>query len=128
MDNIDKGIIQLRSPLDVATTADKLESLLAAKHIKLFARIDQAAEAATAGLHLRPTILMIFGDPKAGTPLMDATPSLAIDLPLKALIWEAAPGEVYLSYNSPEYLQQRHGLAAPPLAAISALFAAVVQV
>lgn len=127
MDNIETGIIQLRSPRDVAATADKLESLLAAKHIKLFARIDQAAEAAATGLHLRPTILMIFGDPKAGTPLMDATPSLAIDLPLKALIWEAAPGEVYLSYNSPEYLQQRHGLAAPLLPGIAALFTAAVK-
>src|SRR5580704_4448877 len=108
------GIIDLACDHSVVETVDRLESLLKAKGIKVFARIDQAAEAKSAGLTMRPMVLLIFGDPKTGTPLMILHPSLAIDLPLKALVWEAADGKVWLSYNSPEFLQQRHSLGAPP--------------
>ncbi|MEP6673236.1 MAG: DUF302 domain-containing protein [Chthoniobacter sp.] len=121
------GIIDLPCQQSVAATADRLESLLRAKGLKIFARIDQAAEAAAAGLAMRPTVLVIFGDPKAGTPLMNAHPSIAIDLPLKALIWESAEGQVWLSYNSPEFLQQRHGLDTPPFAALGGLLQAATQ-
>jgi uncharacterized protein (DUF302 family) len=115
------GIIDLASNHSVAETADRLETLLKAKGIKVFVRIDQAAEARAAGLTMRPTVLVIFGDPKAGTPLMNWYPSLAMDLPLKALVWESADGKVWLSYNSPEFLQQRHGLDAPPFGALGNL-------
>ena len=121
------GIIDLACKQTVAETVDRLETLLHAKGITIFARINQAAEAETAGLIMRPTVLMIFGDPKAGTPLMNQHPSLAMDLPLKALVWESAEGRVWLSYNSPEFLQQRHGLDAPPFGAIGSLLQTVAQ-
>src|SRR5476651_128867 len=105
------GIINFSSPWPFSETLERIEAALAAKKIKLFARIDQSAEAAAVGLTLRPTTLLIFGDPGKGTPLMDAHPTLALDLPLKALIWEAGPSEVYLSLTSPEFLQKRHGLS-----------------
>ena len=79
------------------------------KGVAIFALIDHSGEAEKAGLKMRPTQLLIFGNPKGGTPLMLAAPSTAIDLPLKALVWEDADGKVWLSYNSPDYLQQRHG-------------------
>ncbi|MGA2870984.1 MAG: DUF302 domain-containing protein [Verrucomicrobiota bacterium] len=121
------GIIDLACKRTVAETVDRLETLLHAKGITIFARINQAAEAETAGLIMRPTVLMIFGDPKAGTPLMNQHPSLAMDLPLKALVWESAEGKVWLSYNSPEFLQQRHGLDAPPFGAIGSLLQTAAQ-
>jgi uncharacterized protein (DUF302 family) len=108
------GIVDLACNHSVVETADRLESVLRAKGIKVFTRIDQAAEAKVVGLTMRPTVLLIFGDPAAGTPLMKRYPSLAMDLPLKALVWEAADGKVWLSYNSPEFLQQRHGLDSQP--------------
>ncbi len=76
----------------------------------MFAVVDHSGEAENAGMHMRPTKLLIFGNPKAGTPLMLASPSVAIDLPLKILVWEDADGKVWISYNSPAYLQARHGL------------------
>jgi uncharacterized protein (DUF302 family) len=82
--------------------------VLRARNLTVFARIDHSGEAEKAGLTMRPTQLIIFGNPKAGTPPMVAAPTLAIDLPLKALIWEDAEGRVWLSYNSPEFLQRRH--------------------
>ena len=112
------GNIDLVCQHPVAGTASRLESLLKAKGLKIFARIDQAAEAQAAGLTMRPMVLLIFGDPKAGTPLMNRYPSMAIDLPLKALVWESADGKVWLSYNSPEFLQRRHGLDTRPFEAI----------
>jgi len=121
------GIIDLPSHHPVAETIDRLESLLKTKGIKIFSRIDQAAEACSAGLTMKPTVLLIFGDPKAGTPLMNKHPSIAIDLPLKALAWEAADGRVWLSYNSPVFLQQRHGLEEPPFGALSKLFEIAVE-
>ena len=116
------GILDLASRCSVVETADRLEALLKAKGMKVFSRIDQAAEAKAAGLTMRAMVLLIFGDPKAGTPLMKRYASLAMDLPLKALIWEAADGKVWLSYNSPEFLQQRHGLEARPFEALGDLF------
>ncbi len=116
-----RGIVDLACNRSVVETADRLESLLKAKGIQVFARIDQAAEARAAGLTMRPMVLLIFGDPKAGTPLMNRYPSLAMDLPLRALVWESAEGKVWLSYNSPEFLRQRHGLESRPFEAISHL-------
>ncbi|HXP62640.1 MAG TPA: DUF302 domain-containing protein [Dongiaceae bacterium] len=121
------GIIDLVCSRSVVETDARLESLLKAKGIKVFSRIDQAAEAKAVGLTMRPTLLLIFGDPKAGTPLMNRYPSLAMDLPLKALIWEAADGRVWLSYNSPEFLQQRHGLEVRPFQAIGSLLQTAAQ-
>ncbi len=106
----DNGMVHLRSPHSVPETLRRLESLLQAKGVNIFARVDHSGEAEKAGLKMRPTQLLIFGSPKAGTPLMVASPTLAIDLPLKALAWEDADGKVWLSYNSPEYLQQRHNI------------------
>src|SRR5215469_10450852 len=117
-----EGAINLPSKFSVAATADRLESLLKAKGIKIFARIDQAAEARTAGLSMAETILIIFGDPKTGTPLMVKYPSLALDLPLKALIWQsAADGKVWLTYNTPDYLKARHHLDSAPFGALGTL-------
>jgi uncharacterized protein (DUF302 family) len=121
-----EGVIDLPSPYPVAETADRLQSLLLAKGMKIFARIDQAAEAASVGMTLRPTILLLFGNPKGGTPLMEQFPSLAIDLPLKALIWESSD-KVYVSFVSPEYLQRRHHLPMTPFAQIPELFAAALK-
>ena len=116
-----KGLIDLPCPYPVNEAVGRLELLLQSKGIKIFARIDQQAEAAQVGLEMRPTELLIFGDPRAGTPLMNAHPSLAVDLPLKALVWEAADGQVWLSYNSPEYLAERHQLEKAPFKAVDAL-------
>ena len=90
----------------------RLEALLTERAITIFAHIDHSAEAAKVGLTMRPTKLLIFGSPKGGTPLMQAAPSVAIDLPLKALFWQDADGKVWLTYNDPSYLQQRHNFPA----------------
>lgn len=104
------GIVNKLSKHSVEQTVAALTTILKAKGVAVFALIDHSAEAEKVGLKMRPTKLLIFGDPKAGTPLMLASPSTAIDLPLKILIWEDAQGKVWLSYNSPEYLRERHGL------------------
>jgi uncharacterized protein (DUF302 family) len=106
----DNGMVHLSSPYTVPRTIERLESLLQKQGLKVFGRIDHSGEAEKAGLEMRPTQLIIFGSPKAGTPLMIAAPTLAIDLPLKALIWEDNAGKVWLSYNSAEYLKQRHSI------------------
>jgi uncharacterized protein (DUF302 family) len=116
------GIINVACGDSVKEVADRLESLLSSKGMKIFLRLDQAAEAGNAGLSMRPMVLLVFGDPKAGTPLMIRYPSLAMDLPLKALVWESAEGKVWISYNSPEFLQQRHGMEQPPFGALGQLF------
>lgn len=117
-----EGSIDFPSNFSVSETADRLESLLKSKGIKIFARIDQAAEARAAGLSMPETVLLIFGDPKSGTPLMVKYPSLALDLPLKALIWQsAADGKVWLTYNTPEFLKARHHLDFAPFGPIAAL-------
>jgi len=107
-----KGIIDKPSNHSVDQTVDRLKNILQAKGVALFALVDHSGEAEKVGMKMRPTKLLIFGNPKAGTPLMLAAPSIAIDLPLKILIWEDAQGKVWVSYNSPAYLQERHGL--PP--------------
>jgi uncharacterized protein (DUF302 family) len=104
------GLVAKPSKYSVAETMDRLEKVVKAKGITVFARIDHAGEADKAGLKLRPTQLLIVGNPKAGTPVMAAAQSAAIDLPLKALAWEDASGKVWLGYNSAEYLKQRHGI------------------
>ena len=118
---MDNGIVSKASPYPVAETLDRLENALRGKGIKIFTRIDQQAEARGVGLTLRPTQLLIFGDPRGGTPLMDAHPSLALDLPLKALAWEAEGGQVWLSYNSPAYLKDRHALPQEPFSMVTVL-------
>jgi len=107
-----KGIIDKRSNHTVEQTVEKLKSILQAKGVTLFALVDHSGEAEKVGMKMPPTKLLIFGSPKAGTPLMLAAPSIAIDLPLKILVWEDAGGKVWVSYNSPEYLRERHGLPA----------------
>ena len=106
---MDNGIIDVASHYSVPETLARLQSILQEKGITVFALIDHSGEAEKAGLKMRPTQLLIFGSPKGGTPLMVAAPRLAIDLPLKALVWQDEQGKVWLSYNSPEYLQRRHG-------------------
>jgi uncharacterized protein (DUF302 family) len=104
------GIINKPSNNSVDETVERLKGILAAKGVTLFALIDHDGEAEKVGMKMPPTKLLIFGSPRAGTPLMLAAPSIAIDLPLKILIWEDSGGKVWLSYNSPVYLQERHGL------------------
>ena len=106
------GVIDVSSRYSVPETLARLQSILKEKGITVFALIDQSGEAEKVGLKMRPTQLLIFGSPKGGTPLMVAAPRVAIDLPLKALAWEDEQGKVWLSYNSPEYLQERHGFPA----------------
>src|SRR5579859_6593722 len=106
------GIVNLVSHHSVDETVEKLKGILQAKGVMLFALVDHSGEAEKAGLKMPPTKLLIFGNPKAGTPLMLASPSVAIDLPLKILVWQDPQGKTWLSYNSPDYLKDRHNL--PP--------------
>jgi uncharacterized protein (DUF302 family) len=106
------GIISNLSAHTVDQTVEKLKAMLQAKGVTLFAVIDHSGEAEKVGLKMPPTKVLIFGNPKGGTPLMLAAPSIAIDLPLKILVAEGADGKVSISYNAPEYLQQRHNLPA----------------
>jgi len=105
-----QGLVTKPSKYSVAETLERMENVLAGKGIKLFARIDHSGEAEKAGLRMLPAEVLIFGNPKAGTPLMVAEPTAAIDLPLKVLVWQDQEGRVWLSYNSPDYLKQRFGL------------------
>ena len=104
------GIIDKPSNHSVEQTVERLKNILQSKGVQLFAVIDHSGEAEKVGLKMPPTKLLIFGSPKAGTPLMLAAPSTAIDLPLKILIWQDTQGKAWLSYNSPAYLQERHNL------------------
>lgn len=106
----DAGLISVKSAHDVNATADKLEAVLKEKGMNVFGRVNHAAGAAKAGHELSPTELVIFGNPKVGTPLMKCARTVAIDLPQKALIWEDSEGQVWFTYNDPSYLNQRHGL------------------
>jgi uncharacterized protein (DUF302 family) len=116
---ISKGIVDKLSRHSVDETVAKLKSILEAKAVRLFALVDHSGEAEKVGMKMRPTKLLIFGSPKAGTPLMLSAPSIAIDLPLKILVWEDAQGKVWVSYNDPEYLRERHGLPVNLLANIA---------
>jgi len=125
--NPEKGIVTIPSHQSVDQTVQKLEGILQAKGVKLFALIDHSGEAEKAGMQMRPTKLLIFGNPKAGTPLMIASPSIAIDLPLKILIWEDAAGKVWISYNAPAYLQARHNLPQELVANIAVVEALAIK-
>ncbi|MBZ5666533.1 MAG: DUF302 domain-containing protein [Acidobacteriia bacterium] len=114
-------MIDVSSRHSVPETLARLQSILKEKGVMVFTLIDHSGEAEKAGLTMRPTQLLIFGSPKGGTLLMVAAPRLAIDLPLKALAWQDEQGKVWLSYNSPEYLQQRHGFPAELLKNIAGI-------
>jgi uncharacterized protein (DUF302 family) len=109
---MNNGIVGKPTNHSVDETVEKLKGILQSKGVALFATIDHSGEAAKVGMKMPPTKLLIFGSPKAGTPLMLASPSVAIDLPLKILIWEDAQGKTWVSYNSTAYLQERHRI--PP--------------
>ncbi len=106
----DNGIVDIPSNHSVEETIERLQSILREKRVTLFALVDHSGEAEKIGMKMRPTKLLIFGNPKGGTPLMLAAPSSAIDLPLKILVWEDANQKVWISYNSLAYLKERHGL------------------
>jgi uncharacterized protein (DUF302 family) len=123
-----EGIVTARAAHSVDETVERLKELLRQKEIPLVALVDHSGAAAEVGLALAPTKLLIFGNPKAGTPLMQATRSTAIDLPLKILVWEDDSGQTWVSFNSPDYLQKRHGFPpalTPMIGAVAALAAAV---
>ena len=108
------GLIAVKSPHSVKETMDRLETLAKQKGMAIFARIDHAAGAAKVGKKLRSTELLIFGNPQGGTPFMECDQTMGIDLPLKALVWEDASGQVWLGYNDPEFLARRHGVSQCP--------------
>lgn len=112
-----EGMIQIKSPDSVSATADRFEQAALDRGLNVFARIDHAAGAKKVGQTLRPTELLIFGSPKAGTPFMKCSQTVGIDLPLKALVWEDEQGQVWLGYNDPKYLAQRHHADDCPVAA-----------
>ena len=123
----EEGIVKIPSHHSVDETVEKLTTILKAKGVTLFALVDHSGEAERVGLKMPPTKLLIFGNPKGGTPLMLAAPSVAIDLPLKILIAEDSQGKVWISYNSAEYLKERHGLPQdllPNIAVVQTLAAA----
>ena len=120
----EEGIVKIPSHHSVDETVDKLKTILKSKGVTLFAVVDHSGEAEKVGMKMPPTKLLIFGSPKAGTPLMLAAPSAAIDLPLKILIAEDAQGKAWISYNSADYLKERHGLPdnlLPNIAVVQAL-------
>lgn len=124
------GLMQVASPYSVDETMKRLEAVLAQRGVRVFALIDHSGEAEKVGIKMRPTRVVIFGNPKGGTPLMVAAPSLAIDLPLKALVAEDEKGKVWVSYNRPEFLQQRHGVPEDlikNIAVVGALVAKAVE-
>jgi uncharacterized protein (DUF302 family) len=123
----EEGIVKIPSHHSVDETVDKLKTILKSKGVTLFAVVDHSGEAEKVGMKMPPTRLLIFGSPKAGTPLMLVAPSAAIDLPLKILVAEDTQGKVWISYNNPEYLKERHGLPdnlLPNIAVVQALAAA----
>jgi uncharacterized protein (DUF302 family) len=125
-----KGLVQLPSRYSVDETLKRLLLVFEAKGLQPFGLVDHSGEAEKVGLKMLPTKLLIFGNPKGGTPLMVAAPSLAIDLPLKALVSQDDAGKVWVTYNSPEYLQERHGVPADlikNLAGAGALIAKAVE-
>ena len=111
------GLISVKSPYPVGQTLDRLESGAKQRGLKVFARIDHAAGASSVGKSLRPTELLIFGNPQGGTPLMECAQSAGIDLPLKALAWQDEQGQVWLGYNDPAYLAKRHDITSCPAVA-----------
>jgi uncharacterized protein (DUF302 family) len=125
------GLITIASRLTAKETADRFAAEVAGRGMTVFARVDHAAGAVAAGLALRPTELLIFGNARGGTPLMQADQAVGIDLPLKALVYEDAAGKTWLAYNDPQWLAQRHGLGAAvaaPVAAMTAALAAIATI
>jgi uncharacterized protein (DUF302 family) len=122
-----EGIVSRPSSRPVSETLDRLEAALKAKAVTVFARIDHAGEAKKAGLSLPPTQLLIFGNPKGGTAVMQAAPLSAIDLPLKALAWQDAEGRVWLSYNEPSYIARRFHLTEAQVAPLAGMGALIEQ-
>jgi uncharacterized protein (DUF302 family) len=122
------GLITLRSAYEPTETISRLEAAVKAKGLTVFARIDHAAGAAEVGLPLRPTEVLIFGNARGGTPLMQAMQTTGIDLPLKALVWQDESGSTWLSYNDPAWLAKRHGLGQEVEATVSALSAAIAGI
>ena len=119
-----EGIVSVASPYSVAETLQRLTDAIQAKGLTLFARVDHSDEAAKVGLQMQPAHVLIFGAPKGGTPLMVAAPLLALELPLKALVWQSADGQVWVSYTDPAYLASRYGVPAalvPNIAGITPL-------
>lgn len=126
----DAGLVGRISPYPVAVTLDRLEAVLRSKSIKVFTRIDHAAEASSVGLTLRPMQLLVFGHPRVGTPLMQTAPTAGLDLPMKVLAWQDAQGQVQLTWSSPGHLTGRHGLDAEfnkNLAAVGGLIEAALK-
>lgn len=121
------GLTRVASPRLVEETIERLQSVLKERNLQLFALIDHSGEAEKAGLKMRPTKLLIFGSPKGGTPVMVAAPTIAIDLPLKALVSEDEGGKVWVTYNTPEYLQQRHNVPEDLVKNISGVGALVAK-
>jgi uncharacterized protein (DUF302 family) len=115
------GLVSLQSRVSANETLDRLLAALAARKLIVFARVDHAAGAASAGLPLRPTEVVMFGSPKGGTALMQDRQPAGIDLPLKALVWEDAAGKAWLTYNDPAWIAERHGLGAASAAAVKAM-------
>ena len=127
MESQERGIVDIPSHHSVDETVAKIEGILRTKGVTLFALVDHSGEAEKAGMKMRPTKLLIFGNPRAGTPVMLASPHSAIDLPLKLLVWEDADGAVWISYNSLAYLQTRHGLPAELMANLAVVEALAAQ-
>jgi uncharacterized protein (DUF302 family) len=128
--NPNNGIVSKLSKLSVDQAVQTLQEILRSRGVTLFALVDHSGEAAKAGLEMRPTKLLIFGNPTAGTPLMVASPTIAIDLPLKILIWEDGTGKVWISYVSPSYLQARYKIPAeliPNIAVVETLVAKLTE-
>ena len=119
------GLTSILSSFGPKETMDRLEAEVKARGMTVFARVDHAAGAAAVGLQLRPTVVLIFGNAKAGTPLMQADQTVGIDLPLKALVFEDASGKVWLTYNDPHWLARRHGLAASTAGVVDTMAAAL---
>jgi uncharacterized protein (DUF302 family) len=124
----DQGIVNAPSRYSVDDTVDRLTTELHTKGIPLFAVVDHSGEAGKVGIVMRPTKLLIFGSPRAGSPVMVAAPSAAIDLPLKLLVWQDAAGRVWISYNSPTYLQERHQIPRDLLANLAVVDTLVANV
>ena len=127
---MDRGIADVPSNHSVNETVERLQNILRERGLKLFALVDHSGEAEKVELHMPPTKLLIFGSPKGGTPLMLAAPSVALDLPLKILVWQDGDGKTWLSYNTPEYLRERHGFPVElvqNIAAVAALATAAAN-
>lgn len=127
IDTPEDSFLNLQSPFSAGDTLNRLLQTLEAAGMTIFERIDHQANAQSVGVEMPPATLVVFGNPQVGTPLMQQYPSLAIDLPLKALIWQDTAGRVWLSANSPEYLQWRHGMTQTPFQVLPTLLARVLE-